>query len=351
MHELFGERFATLREPAWHGLGLVLQEEISARDALDRIDGNVEVKLTPNFTEVEGQRIELPSRTIVRYPTVDDAEFVTLGSVGPEYELLSPTVMAEIWDESVRRPIETIGLLRRGALLFITTKLPTIDVKGDEVERYLGVSSPMDGQRSASAEQWHLRVVCANTLKAAQTQARVAYRVVHSEGARERIGNWLREAYTKAEQNHQVVKEVFELLAATRITEQMAQAVFCEVYPDPRLPRENAPEDVMTQRLERWELKRLRVRRRREAAFSLFAGDGTGMNTPAAKGTAWGVFNAVVETADYRAGSRRGGPEAERQRVAESTMFGSRAAEKQACFDVLLSIAQGKFRPVDPSLN
>lgn len=212
-HAIFGERFLSLRRPAWHGLGLVTETEMSAREALIQVGGDLNVRLHANFTEIEGTLTELPSRSIVRYPTTDDPEHVVLGQVGPDYHLLTPGEVADIWDEYVGQPIETLGILRRGALFFCTTKLPTLDIKGDEVERYLGVCSPMDGQRTASAEEWDVRVVCANTLKAAQAQARVSYRVVHDATAKERLGVWLKNAYEKAEQNYEVVKEAFELLA------------------------------------------------------------------------------------------------------------------------------------------
>lgn len=151
-HEIFGARFTSFREPSWHGLGLVSQTEMDATTALTRIGGDLNYSLHPNFTEIEGELITLPTRTIVRHPSFDDPEYVPLGQVGPDYCLLAPTEVAALWDEYVGQPVETMGVLRRGAMLFITTKLEAMDVKGDEVERYLGLTSPMDGVRAATAE-------------------------------------------------------------------------------------------------------------------------------------------------------------------------------------------------------
>lgn len=90
------------------------------------------------------------------------------------------------------------------------------------------------------------------------------------------------------------------------------------------MPRRDAPDDVVQLRLEGWERHQLRIRRRREMALSLFEGDGTGMDTPAAKGTLWGLYNAVTETENYRKGFAAGGVEAEAARVGEDLLFGWR---------------------------
>jgi hypothetical protein len=328
---------------------------MSAREALARIGGDLNVRLHPNYTMIDGVLTELPGRSIVRTPTPDDPEHVVLGQVGPDYTLITPGEIADIWDASVGKPIETMGVLRRGALFFCTTKLPTLDVKGDEVERYLGVCSPMDGQRTASAEEWDVRVVCANTLKAAQAQAKVSYRVVHDSTAKDRLGAWLLDAYQKAERNYDVVKEAFDLLASRSVSNSSALTVLRRAYPDVRMPRRNAPDETMAVRLERWEKMQSRIRRRRETALELFQGDGTGMDTPAAKGTLWGLYNAVTETENYRKGFARGGVTEEAARVGEDVLFGRRGEAMQRAFDACLVLADGKeseARPAfDASLN
>lgn len=357
-HQIFGERFLTLRQPAWHNLGLVVDEELSAREALGKIGGDLNLTLRPMYYEIDGTKIEVPQHQIVRFPTKEDNEYVALGVVdSKDYVLFTPGQMCDIWDEHVGKHIETMGILRRGALFFCTTRLPTMDIKGDEVERYLGVTSPMDGRAAASAEEWDIRVVCANTLRAAQAQAKVAYRVAHGQGARERIGAWLNDAYKKAENNYNTAKEAFTLLADKRVDDMTARSIVLNTYADPRMPEKNAPDDVMEGRMQRWEAERKRLVKRREMAIELFGGDGTGMNSKAAAGTLWGLWNAVVELEDYRQGSRqpdkqgRKGDEAEAYRSSEDAMFGGRAATKQICYDACLSAAQGRFSPGDPLLN
>ncbi|KKL93629.1 hypothetical protein LCGC14_1872830, partial [marine sediment metagenome] len=125
---LFGERFLSYREPAWHRLGLVLDEPITALKAFRKM-GPYEVKLIP-LSAVGMTDVEIPHRAIVRTGTNDDPNNRVFGIVSEDYVLIQPKEFCEIWDEHVAEPIETIGALQQGETLFISTKLPSFDVNG-----------------------------------------------------------------------------------------------------------------------------------------------------------------------------------------------------------------------------
>jgi phage/plasmid-like protein (TIGR03299 family) len=350
-HNIFNERFISLRRPAWHGLGIVHEDEIGARESLTRIGGQPVITLEPLYTEVGETKVLLPNRSILRHPTADDPEFVHLGVVGPRYELLTLEDVANIWDAVVGRPIETMGILQRGANAFLTSKLPAIDVKGDEIERYIGVTTPLDGMRVATAEEWDVRVVCQNTLNAAQAQALSTCRVVHDKEARGRIARWLKDAYERAESNIAVVKEAFELLASTPVGGAQVNDVLDTVYPEIGVRLDTTlAQHVIDRRVHLAEAHNRRQQKYRNAALELFEGKGIGMETPAAKGTAWGCYQAVCECADYRRGTNRGG-KPEVVQVAEAAMFGNRAAEKQRAFDACLALAQGDSEPTPATVS
>jgi len=329
---------------------------MNAREALAHIDGDLNVRLHENFTQIEGELVPLPTRTIVRHPTFDDPNFALLGQAGPEYSLITPGDVADLWDEHVGRSIETMGCLRGGAIFFCTTRLPTLDVRGDEVETYLAAFSPMDGQRSASAEIVPVRVVCMNTMRLAQAQAQICYRIVHDAGAKERFGLWLREAYARALENSESLAGTFDLLASKSVSDTIAASVIRRAYPDARRPRFHAPDGTMAVRLERWERMQTRIRHRRETALNLFAGDGTGADSRAAKGTAWGVYQAVAEVENYRKGFAKGGLLAEDRRIGEDLLVGARGEVMARAFTASLAVAggmseSGGFPKFDPTLN
>lgn len=334
-HNIFGERFATLRQPAWHALGHVREEEESAMEVLRVIGGDVVTSMEPIFVKVPGSGgrntyQELTDhRVVLRHPTEDDPEYVPFNIVSGSYQPITMTDVATVCDEFVAEPVETMGILGRGERGFVTFKLPEIDVKGDEVEMYLGATYSFVG--AASVEVWPLRVVCANTLRLAQARAVSSYQVVHDSTARERMGSWLADAYNEAASKTAALKDLFTALAGAKATAPKAKDVISAAYPLPPEPLPNAPRDVIERRRERFEKRKVRVERLRTEAFRLYDGDGTGADSRAFKGTYWGVYNSVVETENYRRGSFRGrngedgGEAAEAVNSAENVMFGKRA--------------------------
>lgn len=66
----------------------------------------------------------------------------------------------------------------------------------------------------------------------------------------------------------------------------------------------------------------------KEKVYALFHGEGRGSMTQAAKGTAWGLFNAVAEYEDYYKKARR----------AESRAFGAGADRKAKAFEECLAL-------------
>lgn len=323
-----------------------MEEELSAGEALRKIDGDFDVELKPLYFKLGGQEVVSGFNQILRCPTKDDDEYVPFGQpVGKDYRAFRPRELCKVWDAALADArVETMGVLRRGAMFFITTKLPTIDVCGDEVARYLGVTSPLDGKSALSAEEWPLRVVCANTLRAAQAAAKVAYRVVHNEDALDYLGAWIKDAYDVARQNAENLKRVFEILAKARVNDATAKKNFARVYPSPEPPTKTAPDAVMANRIARYEAERQRIDRFRGEAFALFDGKGKGMTSLAANHTAWGWVNAVTELEDFRKSNFVGGKAGEAARAAESALFGSRAAVKQQAFEVAMEIAGQRGR-------
>lgn len=327
-HNLFGERFGDQRKPAWHELGQVFGEPISAMKAYKRL-GPYEVRLAPCTAD----GVELKQQAILRNPTTDDPETRVFGTVGMDYHLISPEDFVSIWDERVGEPIETIGSLGYGETMFITTYLPKLDVKGDEVEFYLLAKNPMTGLHAAEVMTTGVRTVCQNTLIAAEAQATQRLRIVHDEHGKQRMGDWLQEVYADAESTAQVLKEIFDVLANKKIKTAQAVTLFEESYPYPNPPKKNAPKAVMDQRLKWWHENVSLMDRRREGAQSLFEGMGTGMDMPATKGTLWGAYNAVVETEDFRRGK-------DESQIASSILFGERADSKRRALKASMEMVQ-----------
>lgn len=325
-HNLFGERFADARKPAWHGLGTVLNDEVSATEALDVVGGYT-VELVP----ATAGGVPLDKNAIIRKPTQDDPEARVFGIVGEKYTLLTPQDICSIYDEQVAKPIETMGCLGHGETFFVSTQLPTLDVKGDEMENYLLISNPMTGLASAEIRVTPVRVVCQNTLIASDAMSTQKLKIVHDKSAKMRMAEWLRETYQIAETTSKILKDLFEVMADTKLKSAEADLLFKASYPTPPEPKKNATDKVFEQRIKWWQENVSLMERRREGAKMLFEGMGTGMDTKAAKGTLWGAYNAVVETEDYRNG--RGDDQ-----IGASAVFGERAVGKKRAFEYAVDL-------------
>jgi hypothetical protein len=268
----------------------------------------------------------LGKRAILRDPTPDDPEVRVFGIVSEDYNLITPEDICSIFDEHVGKPIETIAALGHGEIFFVSTHLPNFGVKGDEIEDYLLLANPMTGLGSAEVRRTPVRAVCQNTLTLSENMATQRWRVVHGHDAKVRLAQWVREMYEEAETMTKILKDLFELMASHSVKTREAQKMFEYAYPTPGKPKHTGTAAAMNLRIQWWEENVNLIERRREGAKMLFEGMGTGMDVPAAKGTLWGAYNAVVETEDYRRTTRE-------HSVGDSALFGERAKSKRRAFE------------------
>ena len=326
-HEIFGERFFGRRVPAWHRIGTVLDQGLSARAALDLV-GEYWVDLQ-DLRTVRG--VDVPLKAIVRYPTEDDPVHKIFGVVGPDYTLITPHDFCAIWDEHVGEPVETLGALKEGRILFVSAILPSFKVRGDEVANYLLAVGPMTGDEAAEVRVTPVRVVCNNTLIASARMASETYRIVHDQTAKERLGRWLTYVWQRVEAMSKKLQKAFDAMAACNLSGGEHESLIPKLYPYPNYPSENALPEVARDRVERWQQMMKTVDLRRWALRELLAGAGTGLDQPACRGTAWGLYNAVAELEDYRYYRQD-------KSAAFDAIYGDRARVKERAFEMCLSV-------------
>jgi phage/plasmid-like protein (TIGR03299 family) len=315
----------------------VSQEPLGAVDAFSRI--------TPYSIDLQTLAVPgnpglgIPYRVIVREPTPDDQEFRVFGIVGPEYQLVDPLAVCEAYDQAVNREVETIGCLGFGETLFLTTKLPDMDIKGDLVENYLLIVSPYDGFRAMQIRVTPVRVVCQNTLIAAKRASSEVYRVVHDQYAQSRLEAWLSGLYDRAVARVDLMQQSFEMFAGYQPSTKGVTSILNKIYPEPNTLRENAPQEVLDRRMVDYEYYRKAAERSKEAVLDLFNGKGTGSDLISTKGTGWGLYNAVVEYEDYRPTSKKD----ESSRLVNS-LFGDRANAKERAYVTIEDYAKKATR-------
>lgn len=323
---IFGQRFVSHRRKPWHALGYVVEQELSAREAY-ALAGEYDVETEELFAGT----LATGYKAVIRAETDDDPRRV-LSVVRNDYELVTPSDLVGAWDEVVKRPVETLGALHKGATFFFSTMLPTVNVHGDEVENYMLVSSPMTGSDAIWLRVTPVRVVCQNTLIASVSASTERHRIVHDSRALPNLKLWLDHVYTKAEAKAKLMTKTFRAMADRSVNTEEVGEVLEMVYTMPALPRRSEmPEPIYIERREKVAQERERAQVWRDGVMELFEGKGTGMKSPAARGTAWGLYNAFTEAADY-------GGRGKVETVAESALVGDRARIKATAYDACVSL-------------
>ena len=287
---LYGERLVYNHAGGvpWHSKGTPIHGKMLAREAWDLIQYPVQ---TRQLQTVDG--------VLVDWKVIQGGDpLQTYGIVPTSYVVIPPEKVCSIADEIVGEGIETIGAVEEGKTFFLTYELPDYDVRGDQVKRYLFVDVVLDGTGGIHVRNCDVRVVCWNTVMAARDRSTQVETISHTRDAHNSLRKALTTMYVQARENAEAIREVYEVFAQTQVKPKTALDVVANTYPLPTLRPHPDPE-VMESREKAYESGKKRMESRRELVLSLFDGRGIGMDLPAAKGTAWGLYNAVVEAEDY----------------------------------------------------
>jgi hypothetical protein len=348
-HEIMGQRFVSRSRPAWHKLGIVFPEDevVSASEAVRRVAGDVQVVTVPLSYELEGARHGLKKHVaVVRKPTADKPQPEVFGVAADSWKAESYQDLARALDKlSEKYRVETAGLLKDGALCFLSLRGEDWDVNGDPMQAWFTANfslKPGIGHRVMSSP---VRVVCWNTNNAAKGSATINLSIPHSADSKQQIGI-AGDLIVRFAESQKKTKETCEAFAAREVTTEEADAIFEAAFPTPKVPKKvqtirniaggaegaelfkkaldpdalasllKAEDDFQALLERRAELRQ--VARERYAMFD-----------PARlQGTAWAAYNAATEVADWREGPR----------AEQSSMFGSRAQEKARAFAETLKL-------------
>ncbi|MER5402622.1 DUF932 domain-containing protein [Streptomyces sp. NPDC002599] len=282
--------FASANTSAWHKLGTVTDGAMTAEEAMRiaslagwnvRLLPLTATEITANgTTPVEVAQHFATART---HPRTGRTQ--ALGVVGSDYHPVQNEEHAEflnlLADESGAH-FETAGSLRDGRQVFLTMKMPqTLTIGGnDDVDLYIAASNSHDGGSAFRIIVTPVRVVCANTLRAAIQGARSSFVVRHTAGAKSRIA----QARSALGLTFKYAEE-FERTAQRMIEAEMAlselKSVVEELWP---VKVDDSPRKKTNQR-QRW-----------ATISSLFEHAGTQAGI---RGTRWAGYNALTEYANH----------------------------------------------------
>jgi hypothetical protein len=216
-----------------------------------------------------------------------------------------------------------MGLLGDGETLFRTAPISTIDVRGDEVNNFLMTLNPLNGRAAIQTRTTSVRVVCANTLALALKEDTTrAFRIRHTQGkVAEQVEDWLRMTWSQTQGMTELLKGAYEAMAGLHVIPDTVAETLETVYPIPDEPEH--PTDAIRAA---WEKRRETQQSHQYTVMELFEGSRT--HTAATHGTAWGLWNSVVEYEDF----------ARPRSNARSRVFGAGAERKAKAFDHLYAM-------------
>jgi len=194
--------FFTVQEKAWHGLGQVIDQYPTSREAIKHAGLDYEVVKSPLYTKgsgiietANGMEIAETKLNVPNYfANVRSDNNAVLGVVGKDYQIVQNREAFNFFDAIVGGGdgilYETAGALGNGERIFITAKLPDyIRVgNGDDVtEKFIFLTTSHDGSGSITAAFTPIRIVCQNTLNASLRNMSNVVRIKHTSGAKQRL--------------------------------------------------------------------------------------------------------------------------------------------------------------------
>ena len=294
--------FASLREPAWHGLGTVFTEEVTTSKMLElaHLD-NWNVRLEDVATP-EGFNSDKTYSFVTRTNPFDKSTNDILGVVGERYKVLQNEDLFSFGDNILDGGgrWETAGSIKGGRQVFGSLALEretVLDPNGvaDKINTYLLINTSHDGSVAIQASITPVRVVCANTLNLALSAVRgkkapkQSFKIRHTQTAEGKIAV-AREALGLANK----YMDEFDLMAKAMIEKTVTDNQFLDIiakaYP--------APEKDSKGSFKKYNGK-----------VDLLQGIYKGQFNNTISGTAWGAYNALTERLDWYRSARGGSNE------------------------------------------
>lgn len=334
------------RKPAWHGLGTVFEDPVTAEQAVTRTGADfrfflaeVDAKIETDFGTV---RLPLGDQRAIVRDAVNGEGMQFLGFATKDYEIITNIDIARALDKLTPKwPVETFGVLQRGSTVFFTLKVGSGNIGGSNIERFFLVTDTRDGGTALRFMYTPLRVECQNMLNMALSGSSVKASLQHRAGAGREF-SFRMDLLAKLQESITQGDEAMAQMTLSVLTDEAAQLVFMAAFPDPKKPAGALlHEDIEAEDEGLRELRERSLQAAKDFEYMLNRQAQHRWNLTELYNkfndeyvdqarTPWAAYNAVCEYADHRDG---GGSRF------ESAMLGQRAKEKTRAFTAAMEFA------------
>ena len=220
------ESLFVTREPAWHGLGTIVQDSPTSEDA---------IRLAGLDWRVESQPIYLQNGIMIpeAYANVRSSDGKPLGIVGKRYQIVQNADAFAFTDALLGEGVqyETAGSLCGGKVVWMLAKMPQkYEILGDEITPYVVFTNTHDGSGAVKVAMVSTRVVCMNTLNVALRSAKRTWTARHTGNINDKMNDALNtlqlaDKYMKAQQ------DLFESLYTVKLSDAMTVKLVNTIAP------------------------------------------------------------------------------------------------------------------------
>jgi phage/plasmid-like protein (TIGR03299 family) len=323
-------------ETPWHGLG----QAIADGDDLDTIQRKAKLNYEVLQAPVEYSSTDIGADGSIgtkRHTAAD--RFVLfrsdtkrpLGVVASRYKVHQPREIVGFFRDLVETAgfeIEVAGAIREGKRIWALARVnKEACVMGEDLVRgFLLLSTSYDGSAATRAQYTDVRVVCNNTLTAADEEVGVGrVAVFHST---EFNADKVKDQLGIVASNFDRRMQAFRALAGRSVTKEAVDAYLVSLL------GRVATAPAKTNAAGNWTdsfSDAVRESKAYKDVLALFEGGGKGSGMTGASGTAWGLLNAVTEYVDHHSGRTA-------DSRLESAWFGRGASLKAKAFESALAL-------------
>ena len=302
--------FFSAKVPAWHSLGTVTEDVLTAQEALEiaHLDWDVSLK-RKQWLDDDGN----PTLIENSYAVIRDTDSHVLGEVSGDYKIFQNSEVFSFFDsvvDSGDAKYETAGALHDGKRIFLTAKIgDTISVAGqDDHDLYLMFTTSHDGTQAFQACTTMVRVVCQNTVSMALRGAKTRWSLRHKstlDGKVQEARDSLGLAFKYQDAFEKAVEEMMQI----QVEKDEFLKIVAGVVPDQKRKKERTLEELS----------------------DIFEYEPTVIDAAGA-GTAWGAYNAFTFWTDWAKESRS--DQAKFKAVTEATI----ASDRTKVYNGLLAL-------------
>ena len=291
--------FVTVKEPAWHRLGLIVDKAMNSEEAM-RLGGldymvrkaDVYASFPNKALGVEAFAIDY-NKVPNKFVTYREDTEQMFGMVTDRYEIVQNIDGFKFFDDIVgagKAIFETAGVLGNGETVFITAKLPDYIRVGngdDIIEKYLLLTMNHSGEGSIMATFTPIRVVCNNTMSAALNYSRNIIKIRHTKSAKDNLEKGM-ELLNLANILSANSQTIFNTLAVTAMSDIQTKDYIHTLF----LTKDEL-QLVATNKGDIETVDEISTRKKNIVRdVKLYNQQGTGQDM--VEGTAWGAYNAVT---------------------------------------------------------